>query len=99
METALLPFTGTFNGNNYTISNLFISLPSTNDVGLFGETSGATIENVGLVNANITGQNHVGGLLGLMLIQAPSTIHMPHGNVSGVGNWTVGIGGLSWCQL
>ena len=58
------PFTGTFNGNNYTISNLFINLPSMNDVGLFGQTSGATIENVGLVNANITGQNNVGGLVG-----------------------------------
>ena len=58
------PFTGTFNGNSYTISNLFINLPTTNDVGLFGYTSGATIENVGLVNANITGQSGVGALVG-----------------------------------
>ena len=58
------PFTGTFNGNSYTISNLFINLPTTNDVGLFGHTSGATIENVGLVNANITGKNNVGALVG-----------------------------------
>ena len=58
------PFTGTFNGNSYTISNLFINLPTTNDVGLLGYTSGATIENVGLVNANITGQNNVGALVG-----------------------------------
>ncbi len=27
------PFTGTFNGNNYTISDLFINLPTTNGVG------------------------------------------------------------------
>ena len=58
------PFTGTFNGNNYTISDLFINLPTTNDVGLFGYTWGAIIENVGLLNANITGQNNVGGLVG-----------------------------------
>ena len=58
------PFTGTFNGNSYTISNLFINLPTTNGVGLFGYTSGAAIENVGLVNANITGQNNVGALVG-----------------------------------
>ena len=51
------PFTGTFNGNSYTISNLYIDIPSTNDVGLFGYTSGATIENVGLINVNITGEN------------------------------------------
>ena len=49
------PFTGTFNGNSYTISNLFINLPTTDNVGLFGYTSGATIENVGLVNAQYHG--------------------------------------------
>ena len=58
------PFTGTFNGNSYTISNLFINLPTTDNVGLFGYTSGATIENVGLLNANVTGQNNVGALVG-----------------------------------
>ncbi len=60
-----IPFTGTFNGNNYTISDLFINLPSTNYVGLFGYTSGSTIENVGLINANVMGQYKVGALVGL----------------------------------
>ena len=31
-----IPFTGTFNGKSHTISNLFIDLPLTNSVGLFG---------------------------------------------------------------
>ncbi len=72
------PFTGTFNGNSYTISNLFINLPTTNGVGLFGYTSGATIENVGLINVNVTGgENWVGSLVGIVKIQPPSTIAMP----------------------
>ncbi len=58
------PFTGSFNGDNYTISGLFINRPSTNCVGLFGYVSGATIKNVGLVNNNVTGASDVGGLVG-----------------------------------
>ena len=57
------PFTGNFNGNDYTISNLFILLSSPY-TGLFGHTSGAAIENIGLVNVNIMAQNFVGGLVG-----------------------------------
>ncbi len=84
------PFTGTFNGNNYTVSNLFINLPRTDDVGLFGQTSGATIENVGLTSANITGANYVGGIVGF---NNSSSIDNSYaiGSVSGSGN---GIGGL-----
>ena len=78
------PFTGTFNGNNYTISNLFINLPSTNDVGLFGYTSGASIENVGLVNANITGQNDVGALVGYNNNSSSIDNSYATGSVSGI---------------
>ena len=40
------PFTGTFNGNNHKISNLFINRASENNVGIFGYTSCANIINV-----------------------------------------------------
>ena len=55
---AATAFTATFDGNNYTIANLFINLnTSTSDggsfVGLFGDFSG-TIRNVGLVNPSVT---------------------------------------------
>ena len=60
-------FNGTFNGNGYTISNLTID-STEGYVGLFGRlSSGARIENVGLENCNITGKNHVGGLVGYNL--------------------------------
>lgn len=57
-------FTGTFDGNGHVIENLYINRPSTDYVALFGHTgSGALIENVGLVNENINGQNCVSGLV------------------------------------
>ena len=50
------PFKGVFNGNGYSIDNLNINV--TNDdvqnVGFFGVTENATIENVSFTNANIT---------------------------------------------
>jgi hypothetical protein len=57
-------FTGTFNGNNYVISNLKISRPDTNYQGLFGYTDGGKIENLGLENVDVTGNDHTGGLVG-----------------------------------
>ncbi|TGC09423.1 GLUG motif-containing protein [Methanolobus halotolerans] len=58
-------FNGTFDGQNYTITGLFINRPTEDNIGLFGRTdAGATIKNVGLVDINITGRVHVGGLVG-----------------------------------
>lgn len=56
-------FTGTFDGNNYTISNLFINRSSDN-IGLFGYTNNATISDVGLTNVDITGNSQTGALVG-----------------------------------
>jgi hypothetical protein len=57
-------FTGTYDGSGYTITGLYISRSSTNYVGLFGYTRKATIDSIGLVNVNITGQNYVASLVG-----------------------------------
>ncbi len=57
-------FTGSYNGDGYTIHNLYISRSSTNYVALFGYTSGAEIQNLGLVDVNTTGQIYIGGLVG-----------------------------------
>ena len=59
------PFNTIFEGNHYTISNLTISSPDSDNVGLFGTTTRtAEIRNVGLLNVNIAGMNKVGGLIG-----------------------------------
>lgn len=63
--TSALPFTGTFNGLNHTISNLVIHRPASANVGLFGKlAAGGSIANVGLLDEHISGGSAVGGLVG-----------------------------------
>jgi type II secretion system protein G len=56
-------FTGTFDGNNYVISNLTINRDADYQ-GLFGYTEEATIENLGLENVDVEGGRNTGGLVG-----------------------------------
>ena len=58
-------YQGDFNGNGYTINNLFINRGSSSDVGLFGGTHyDSRIESLGVTNANVRAQNYVGILVG-----------------------------------
>jgi len=62
--TETKPFDGMFDGNGKTISNLYINDPCLINAGLFGYITTCPIKNVGIVNANITADNNVGGLVG-----------------------------------
>lgn len=73
-------FLGTFDGGNYTISNLVVSV-ETNNAGLFGFAS--VIKNVKLNNANVTGVVCVGALVG-ELESSVGTVDNCH--VSGIIN-------------
>lgn len=56
-------FNGTFDGQNYTISDLYINRQSDRHQGLFNYTESASIvKNIGLVNINITGFGINGGI-------------------------------------
>lgn len=57
------PFTGSFDGGNFFISNLVVDLPVISGVGLFGNSAG-DISNVGLDGVSISGNSYVGGLVG-----------------------------------
>ena len=57
-------FQGNFDGNNKLVKNLTINFPTGNDIGLFGHTYRATIQNLGVENCNIVGSTNVGGLVG-----------------------------------
>ena len=58
-------FTGSFDGQNHTISNLSINRLNDNYVGLFGLIGeGGEVKNVGVINVNMTGNKGVGGLVG-----------------------------------
>ena len=63
--TGIGAFSGIFDVNVYTISNLSINLPENTDIGLFGYVgSGGTIQNLTLDNVNITGKIRVGSIVG-----------------------------------
>ncbi len=56
-------FTGTYNGNDHTITGLYINRPLGNSQGMFGVIgSVGQVENLGLLNVDITGNQYVGGL-------------------------------------
>ncbi len=58
-------FTGKYNGDGYTVSGLFVNRPTTDYNGLFGSISaGSSIRDLGLINANITGNDYVGAFVG-----------------------------------
>ena len=86
-------FRGTFDGQGNTISDLYIKQltgQSASNVGLFGYiTTGATIQNIGLLNVDITGLYSVGGLLGY---NNGGTIENSY--VTGIVNGTQFVGGL-----
>ena len=95
------PFRATFDGNNHTISNLFINRTGSisNHIGLFGQLDGvtvrrgqlddATVRRVHLADAKVTGNNHVGALVGHITLGIVSH-SSSSGTVSGVDN----VGGL-----
>lgn len=56
-------FRGVFDGNGHQISSVNIYRSGTNNVGLFGATSGATIKNL-TVRGKIEGKESVGGICG-----------------------------------
>jgi len=59
------PFTGSFDGQGYEIRDLVVERPAEAQVGLFGLVgAGGVIDDIRLVNADVTGASHVGGLVG-----------------------------------
>ena len=77
-------FTGSYNGQGYVISGLYIHRSAAN-IGLFGVTNGATIENLGVTSVDIIAYDHTGGLIGKAF---NSTVRYCYtsGNVYGQGN-------------
>jgi len=57
-------FTGSYNGDGHTISGLYINRPDSDTQGLFGWIDGGTVENLGIIDADVTGNRYVGGLAG-----------------------------------
>jgi len=83
------PFTGHYNGNHKTISNIYINRNSADNVGFFGKTDNALIKNLRIENVNVTADFKVGALIGYndnSIVDSCSS--------SGIVNGNSDIGGL-----
>ena len=90
-------FSGTFDGRGYTISNLVINRGDMDGVGLFGQTYGATIRNVGLVGGKVIGRNSTGALAG---VANNGVVENVFSTASVVGaNYTGGLIGQNTAQI
>lgn len=84
-------FYGYLNGNGKTIKNLTINQPNENRVGLFKSLwPTATVKNLAIVDANITGYQNVGILAGAIYESHVEQVYVT-GNVKG----NMGVGGLT----
>jgi filamentous hemagglutinin family protein len=85
-------FSGTFDGLGHTIADLTINLPTNRaKVGLFGYVVGGTIQNVGLVDANVRGGTSIGALAGIVESAAVVINSYATGAVTGA---SLHVGGL-----
>jgi len=92
---AATKFTGTYNGQGYSITGLYINRQANEYTGLFGFLSSAEIANLLLVNINLIGGKYVGALSGA----AEGETSITNVNVSGSINayfydYEAGVGGL-----
>lgn len=93
------PFTGIFDGLGHTVSNLKID--GKDNTGFFNVISGATIKNLKIINACVTGNKNTGILVGLSDVYISSESSLKNrantvGNcyVSGTVNAEESVGGL-----
>ncbi len=85
-------FSGGYDGNGFVISNLFINRLADYQ-GLFGYVDFANLNNIAVETANITGNNHVGGITGACINSKLKNSHVS-GSISGI-NRVGGVTGTS----
>lgn len=103
-------FSGKLDGNGKKIINLYINLPDSDNVGLFGDFAaiprnyhgGLMVWDLGLENISVSGKNYVGGLLGRVdltgyrIYDSPDTI-FARITVAGHVEGMNDVGGLIGC--
>lgn len=91
-------FQGTYDGNGYTIRNLFINNLAGNNKGLFGWMGGqASVKNLGLEDVNITGDSFIAGIAARLIQQSTIAGCYVTGDITG-NNYTGGINSLKGCE-
>ncbi|MCZ4317871.1 T9SS type A sorting domain-containing protein [Aequorivita viscosa] len=90
-----IPFSGTVDGNDYTISNLWVNMPTEEMAGLFGHTESASFANIHIDTANIIGDDNTGTLVA-NLFDNGSVVNCSAINVNVTGEYSTGglVGGF-----
>lgn len=79
-------FTGGYDGDGYTISNLTITRTLADGIGLFGYISGADIRNITLASLSVHGRRGVGALAGWSEYSSIDSITAASGSVRAAGS-------------
>ncbi|MBX2983161.1 MAG: T9SS type A sorting domain-containing protein [Flavobacteriales bacterium] len=87
-----LPFSGTVDGNDHVISNLFIVIPGVDWTGLFGMCTNSTISNIRLDNVYLRAAGTAGALMGNCATN--STITDCHATGVDIVGTSFNVGGL-----
>ncbi|MDP8211293.1 MAG: GLUG motif-containing protein [Candidatus Stygibacter australis] len=83
-------FSGRYNGDDHIIDGLYINRPEVNQVGMFGYSNCGIVENLGLINVDITGSWGVGSIMGQFYSDSELNNCYATGSIAG----EVEIGGL-----
>jgi len=92
-------FSGSYDGGNYTISNLYINRPAEGLIGFFGyvkdvsHTQKTAIKNINLLDIDINGHGYTGGLVGWNLDASIDSCSV-NGNVTSLGGTAGGLVGF-----
>lgn len=86
------PFTGTLNGEGYTIKGLVINLPTVNYAGLFSAISGGTVKNIEFTESQITAKGYSGIVVGAAINNSTFEEIQVGGSVNG-GEYMGGLAG------
>ncbi|MHC1737929.1 MAG: BNR-repeat neuraminidase N-terminal domain-containing protein [Ignavibacteriaceae bacterium] len=80
-------FSGNYDGQNYTVSGIYINRSASDNQGMFGYINGGSVQNLGLLNVNITGKEYVGALAGSWYSPSANIINCySSGSVNGEGD-------------
>ncbi len=88
-------FYGKLHGGGHKIIGFRINRPTTNNIGLFGFTTNAEIDSLGIEladNDSVCGKDHVAILIGEATTTKITACHV-HGKVVGIGNFAAGLAG------
>ena len=89
------PFSGSFDGRGFIISNLHIDRVDEDYVALFGRTHRAVIKRLYLENVKITGRDFVGGLVGRSELSSITDSYV-NGNIKAIGVERINAGNTSF---